>query len=182
MEPALGRADPVHGALALSDLVVGAGTTYRRRRRGASHGGDGTTRIADEPLEEGDSYTVAHLRARPDRARRCAAAPRLCRTRCIQYTAIHLPEPGETAHGRPASAGSGGDAGARSRCWGDEPYGDPRRRGARSRRSPYGDMYRLARELTAGAPTMYDAVKRDRALPEPQLHLQREPRRAPSTR
>ena len=95
-------------ALAASDLLVGAGTTYRVDGAArTSSSGDGTIRVAGDPLEEGDSYTVAPTRptrrARADARARPASA---IRGDYAQYTRIQLPSRATT----PPRAAAAGDA------------------------------------------------------------------------
>jgi protein-glutamine gamma-glutamyltransferase len=154
-----------------SDLVVGAGTTYSVRGAGVTAGTvDGTTTKLDEPLEEGQSYTVRAYAPDPS-ATQMRAAPRDYPAILTRYTSIFLPRPGATAldegtrsdavrsarpPGKPVTVGLRGDSAS----------ADPA--GTRAiESSPYRRVYGLARRLTAGAPTAYEAVKRV------ERHLQR---------
>ena len=170
-------------------LVVGRAPPIgvERRRACRRPPADGTTPASPTPLEQGDSYTVATYVPDPDRGARCAARRGDTSSSLIAYTTIDLPQPGESAlrpgrrrrvRGRPeVLVPALGRHGLR------RPGGAAAR--ARARRA-YGAHVRAgARSVTAGAPTMYDAVKAHRALPRPQLQLQREaaaPRATRSTR
>jgi transglutaminase-like putative cysteine protease len=146
-----------------SDFVIGAGTTYAVSGAGATAPtSDGTTALA-RSLEEGDSYTVRAYVPDPSAAQ-MRGAPGPYPQSVAQYTALFLPGRGQTAFGD----GGRGDA-SRSAQPPVRPLlvpfrGDPAGAGADASRrilaSPYARVYRLARQLTAGASTEYDAVKR----------------------
>src|ERR671923_814889 len=139
-----------------SQLVVGAGAIL------SVVGVDGATPIASglamppgEPLENGDSYAVRAYAPSPspDRMRETPARyPRALG----RYSTIAVPR----------TLTSGGDSPREViidevtvPLRGRNPDGG----GAAARSissSPYGGIYRLARRLTAGAPTTYDAVER----------------------
>jgi transglutaminase-like putative cysteine protease len=144
-----------------TDFVVGAGTPSQVLGAGEAVTGsaDGTVRRLDEPLERGDSYTVRSYAPDPSpermRAAKSAYPPQL-----DQYTRIGLPLRGESALpdsrryavgvNRPSvvvplRAGNPEGAIGADRLLGD---------------SAYAKTYALARRLTAGAPTVYDAVDR----------------------
>jgi hypothetical protein len=138
-----------------SQLVVGAGTIL------SVEGVDGPTPIASglamppgEPLEDGDSYTVRAYAPNPspDRMR---ATP-VDYTRALgRYSTIAVPRRLATG-GRPLAVTLDNvTVPLRGR---NPDGGGPAERLISS--SPYGGIYRLARHLTAGAPTTYDAVNR----------------------
>jgi len=142
-----------------TDFVVGTGTPYRVDGAGEAVTGsaDGTVRRLDEPLRRGDSYTVRSYAPDPS-ARRMRAATGSYPRGLSQYTRISLPRPGETARpdARPAAAT------ARQVS---VPLAGPREAVTAGLQpalasSPYAKSYGLARRLTAGAPTVYDAVDR----------------------
>jgi protein-glutamine gamma-glutamyltransferase len=110
--------------------------------------GSGATNLTAEPLNEGDEYTVTSYVPEPS-ASRLRSAPDGYAPALRNYTRIELPRrlPGDSSvfatrnvtvplRGEPAPAA-------------------PRRR---IESSIYGDVHSLARRLTAGAPTTYDAV------------------------
>lgn len=144
-----------------TDFVVGAGTPYFVAGAGEAVSGsaDGTVTRLEEPLRRGDSYAVRAYVPEPSpremRAVRGSYEPSM-----IQYTTLELPGPGETAlrssldaaqddtEGQIVSvplAGEGTRDAATDRVLAD---------------SRYARTFRLARRLTAGAPTIYDAVRR----------------------
>jgi transglutaminase-like putative cysteine protease len=148
-----------------SSLIVGAGTTYSVRGVGpAAETADGTTVKLEDPLKKGDSYTVRAYAPDPT-ATQMRGAPRGFPTNVLQYTGIFLPGGGgnpylrqrePTRRDRPSLAGRPGAIFMPSR--GEGLTGSP---GAREQllASPYARVYRLARRVTAGQPTTYDAVK-----------------------
>jgi transglutaminase-like putative cysteine protease len=129
-----------------TELLVAAGTPYIISGAGlATTASDGTTRIADRRLTDGDSYTVKTYAPNPT-PEQMRGAPGDLSKALIQYTAISLP-------GAPAEQ-------VFVPLWGDTSFGDPRAPGAALEASVYADMYGIASRITAGAPTMYDAVQR----------------------
>ncbi len=144
-----------------TDFVIGAGTPYLVTGAGEQVSGaaDGTLRRLDEPLRRGDSYTVRAYVPDPS-AREMRADSGPYAASLIQYTRVALPSPGEDA----LNTGPGTSAGSIGGRVVTVPLaGDPARpvgRSAELAESPYGQTYRLARRLTAGAPTTYDAVRR----------------------
>jgi transglutaminase-like putative cysteine protease len=130
-----------------TDLLVAAGTPYLVEGAGlVSTAGDGTTRIADRRLEEGDSYTVrAYVpNPTPTQMRR---APGELSNGLAQYTSITVPHAQTTED-------------IFVQLWGNENFGDPDAAGEVLANSTYSEMYAITRRVTAGAPTMYDAVDR----------------------
>jgi transglutaminase-like putative cysteine protease len=126
-----------------SDLVIGPGTIYQVSGAGATvSADDGTTFKLDEPLEKGDSYTVSAYAPKPN-ARQMRGAPTEFPAEVSRYTEIELPGQGAVEIPLRGDSFSGTPGAARGVA-----------------RSEYGEVYRLARRLTAGAPTLYDAVAR----------------------
>ncbi len=71
-----------------TDLLVGAGTPYLIQGAGfVSTAGDGTTRIGDGELQEGDSYTVRTYDPKPS-ARQMRGAPGGLSGALLEYTTI----------------------------------------------------------------------------------------------
>jgi protein-glutamine gamma-glutamyltransferase len=126
-----------------SNLVVGPGTIYEVRGAGATFNtDDGTTFKLDDALEKGDSYTVSAYAPKPT-ARQMRGAPSSFPVEVARYTEIDLPD-GTTVE---------------LPLRGDSFSGTPNAAGELES-SDYGEVYRLAQRLTAGAPTLYDAVAR----------------------
>ena len=150
---------------------VGAGVIAPggRRERRARPSSDGTTRlVGGRPAREGRHLLRARLRAEPDARRRWRACPRATPRNWSRYTAIQLPNPGESATRR-ARAGAiaarerrRADARRRVRAAARRA---PERTGgraptARSATRPTRRMYDAgARRSPATQPTAYDAVK-----------------------
>jgi transglutaminase-like putative cysteine protease len=141
-----------------TNLLVAAGTPYSIEGAGlVSRASDGTTRIRDKQLEEGDTYTVKTYAPDPTPAQMRRAPDGLSNS-LIAYTEISLPgvrtstlDPSEVVGGPQVLVPLWGSTGG---------FGDP---GAPRREltdSVYGDMYGIVSRITAGAPTMYDAVQR----------------------
>jgi protein-glutamine gamma-glutamyltransferase len=129
-----------------TDLLVAAGTPYVISGAGlVTTASDGTTRIADRRLEDGDSYTVKTYAPNPT-PEQMRGAPGDLSDALTQYTSISLP-------GAPAEV-------VTVPLWGDASFGDPQAPGTALEASVYADMYGIASRITQGAPTMYDAVQR----------------------
>ncbi|MEA2373665.1 MAG: protein-glutamine gamma-glutamyltransferase [Thermoleophilaceae bacterium] len=145
-----------------TDFLIGAGTTYSiDGDRSAAGSADGTIRLLDGPLGEGDSYTVVSYVPDPSAAQ-MRAAPRVYPTQFLTYTYFDLPRPDDSAlTGEPPSEHAGivtpRTIGAQlpGRTPGEDPF--TRRR---ILSSPYARTYELARRLAAGQATQYDVVKR----------------------
>ena len=121
---------------------------------------DGTMVSSGEPIEDGDAYAVVSYAPEPT-AEEMRAASGAYPEVLTRYTEVGLPvSAGETAGGTLDSV--------TVPLVGNDAAGDRAVR-ERLRSSPYGEMYRLARRLTAGEPTVYDAVRSVRA------HLQHGP-------
>ena len=145
-----------------SDLLVGAGTTY------AVNGGklvagsaDGTTRLLDGPLGEGDTYTVDAYVPDPT-AVQMRAAPRTYPTQYLSYTYFDLPRAGDSALTRgvpPEHAGN-----VTTRTVGSQFPGAPPGVAGGSQPNPAFAVCPHvppgAQRLAAGQRTPYDVVKR----------------------
>jgi transglutaminase-like putative cysteine protease len=140
-----------------TDLLVVAGIPYGVQGAGlVASASDGTTEIAD-PLKQGDSYTVSTYDPDPS-VTQMRGAPGGMSSALIQYTSIELPQPGESAL-NPADAVVLGGPKVFVPLWGGTSFGDPAAPRRALERSVYAQMYRIATRVTAGAPTMYDAVR-----------------------
>jgi len=130
-----------------SDFIVGAGTTYRVIGAGTNNiASDGTAEKLSGPLEKGDTYDV-HAYVPDPSAAQMRGAPQEYSDSMLAYTALLVPRPGRAPRSRPVYA----------RLHGQPDRNPPSVRRA-LRRSPYGRVLRLATRLTAGRPTVYDAV------------------------
>jgi transglutaminase-like putative cysteine protease len=145
-----------------TDFVVGAGTTYAVRGVGNVAGSaDGTTRALEEPLDKGDAYTVDAYAPHPT-ARQMRGAPRGYGPALSQYTEILLPRRGETAFGVPGGPSRSADRAVPRVVMPlrGAPLTGHRDAAPRLLASPYARVYELARRVTEGAPTAYDAATR----------------------
>jgi hypothetical protein len=135
---------------------------------GTSHDPDGTTQTVGQTLQRGDRYTVLSYVPRPTPAE-LRAAPRTFPAQYMRFTDFDLPAPGQSGLRLTAT-----DRSVRGRYFDSRTVG-PRAPGltlaaspAVQRRvlgSPYGPMYRLARQLAAGHRSPYDvAIAIDRYL------------------
>ncbi len=126
-----------------SDLVVGPGTIYEVGGAGATvTAEDGTTFNLDQPLEKGDSYTVASYAPKPTAAQ-MRGAPAGYPAELGHYTELDLPDGNQVAVPMRGESFSGTPGATRA-----------------IEHSPYARVYALARRITAGAPTPYEAVAR----------------------
>jgi protein-glutamine gamma-glutamyltransferase len=133
-----------------SPLVIGAGTVVAvSGLYGVTPTSSGLILPPDDPLSDGDSYTVRAYVPDPT-AEQMAAAPPRYPAALAQYTRIELPQQGSVTvplwggERPPAAAADVATA-----------------RAAASRTlsgSPYAGMYGLAHRLTGGKPTTYGAV------------------------
>ncbi|HYI36739.1 MAG TPA: transglutaminaseTgpA domain-containing protein [Thermoleophilaceae bacterium] len=145
-----------------TDFVIGTGTPYRVLGAGEAVSGsaDGTLRRLTEPLRRGDTYTVRAYAPTPD-ADQMRAAPARYEPELTQYTDVVLPRRGENALDTRNEPGS---TAARDRIevpLRSDDAEQPASPGpARFAGSPYARTERLARSLTEGTPTVYDAVRR----------------------
>jgi protein-glutamine gamma-glutamyltransferase len=179
-----------------SSLVIGAGITFAVQGVDAAISVDGTSRLRDGALEEGDTYSVSAYVPDPTPAQ-LAGAPSGYPFELRQYTEVALPGTGrggtsetglpnglpnpravvqvplrdEPTYGspRPGEPAVGTSLGERA-------FGTPRAE-RRLLASGYGRMYRLARRLTDGTPTAYDAVRAvERHLKTGYRYFERVPR------
>jgi hypothetical protein len=111
---------------------------------------DGTVLAGEEPLTSGDEYSIAAYSPQP--------SPNRMRHAPESYPESLLD--GSTLVGLPTEVPSVGPSGFGSAPAIELPLWDEPRDGTEAaiRRSVYGEMYSLARNLTRDAPTAYDAV------------------------
>ena len=147
-----------------TDLIVGAGVTYMVdgvERRSSS--GDGTM-VAREPLRKGDSYEIGAYAPDPSAAQ-MRGAPDGFPGSLAHYTQVSLPAPGESAldddphASRPTLAAKLTNRPLASVPLRDSGYEDSGLSARQLRSSPYAGVYDLARRLTDGQRSSYDAVK-----------------------
>jgi transglutaminase-like putative cysteine protease len=142
-----------------SPVVVGAGTIFRvDSGKVTTDESDGTIRVLDAALSEGDTYAVDAYVPDPT-AGEMRAAPRRFPGHLLGYTSVQLPRPGDSAkHPRSASESAFSITG---RTVTSPAPGSPLTASAERHvlASPYAETYRLARRLAAGEPTIYDTVK-----------------------
>ncbi len=141
-----------------TDFVIGAGTPYLVTGAGAAVSGsaDGTLRKLDQPLERGDDYRVRAYVPDPS-AREMRRAEDPVDGDLLQYTRLLLPLEGEDAIRNGPGAGSPPASSVSVPLFGSG-VADPDVESELAD-SEYAGAYRLARRLTAGAQTEYDAVK-----------------------
>jgi protein-glutamine gamma-glutamyltransferase len=157
-----------------TSLLVAAGTPYLIEGAGlVSRASDGTARIADRQLKDGDSYTVKTYSPNPT-PRQMRAAPDGLSNSLSQYTAIELPA------SRPSTLDPAETLGNELivPLWGDSSFGDPDAPRRALEASVYGDMYGIASRITADAPTMYDAVRGVERYLNRNFNYSEKPRRA----
>jgi transglutaminase-like putative cysteine protease len=150
-----------------TQFVIGAGVILKADGVPSITAGDGTTRmLAGNRLEEGDAYSVRFYAPNPTKDQ-MRGVPRGYAENRVRYTAIRLPDAGESALDPPVGAGFvQGEEAARL---GRDPVFVPLRGNGPSglgpfadrqlRSSPYAAMYEQALELTRDSRTSYDAVK-----------------------
>jgi len=130
-----------------SDLVVGAGTTLVVDDAGRTLASpDGTLTHLGEPLERGERYSIVSYAPRPTPAQLERAPAPESERRFAASTLLSLPPDSISEPLAPAIS---------MPLWGER---DPEVN-ALLEASPYAGTYRLARRLTAGADTPYDAVR-----------------------
>ena len=125
-----------------SEVAIGAGTTLAVRKLSGFPSSDATWELG-RTLRRGDSYSVLAYTPEPSPAA-MRAAPAAFPAETGRYTAFSLP----------SSAGSG---------YVQPPFWRREQGGVLARQlagSPYEATYALAREVTAGAATPYDAARR----------------------
>ena len=148
-----------------SPFVVGAGVVLDVDGvRAQPPSSDGTTRLrAGRRLEEGQTYSVRAYAPNPTKEQ-MQGAPEGYQRDMVRYTAVQLPNPGESATQPFALDNPQRAALRRDTIYvplrGNPPDADlgPRADGA-FRDSPYAPMYERALDLTRDQPTAYDAVK-----------------------
>jgi protein-glutamine gamma-glutamyltransferase len=167
-----------------SELVVGAGTTYEVDDVRVEYNVDGTTRLAGEPLDEGDTYTVHFYAPDPNRNQMQRSSEDGFPSYYQRYTRVFLPGPGDSAI---TGTGLQGDA-ARTQALETREvvtvplYNDPDYDGGIADRelkaSRYNAVYDLALDWTADADSAYDAVKAiETRLQEEYAYAERVPTR-----
>jgi protein-glutamine gamma-glutamyltransferase len=147
-------------------FVVGAGVVLRVDGVPARTAGDGTARLlGGNRLEEGDTYSVRAYIPNPTRAQ-MQNAPRGYAEDKIRYTAIQLPNSGDSAIDElsdPTLADQEQAARLRRTVFvplmEDPTSGNGPEAGALLRDSVYAPMYNQALALTQNQPSAYDAVK-----------------------
>jgi transglutaminase-like putative cysteine protease len=145
-----------------SDLIVGPGTIYEVSGAGSTVTvDDGTTLKLDAALEKGNSYTVSAYAPKPTAAQ-MRGAPAGYTFDMSRYTTLSLPNTPEME--MPLRG---------------QPFSGTNRATSTVAHSAYAGVYRLARRITAGAPTAYDAVARvERYLQRHDSYDERPPRRS----
>ena len=147
-----------------SEFVVGAGVVLDVDGVQARYSSDGTTRLPEgERLEEGDAYSVRAYAPNPTKEQMQGVHPGYD-TNLVRYTALQLPNPGDSAIDDAAAPAFVQPGAARDTVFvplrGSDPSAAGRLADRSIRSSPYLPMYQQALELTDNAPTAYDAVKR----------------------
>jgi transglutaminase-like putative cysteine protease len=131
-----------------SGILVAPGALLRVDGLDGVVPGSGATSLTAEPLNEGDEYTVTSYVPEPS-ASRLRSAPDGYTTALRNYTRLELPRP------LPGDSSVFATRNVTVPLRGEPAPAAPRRR---VESSVYGDAHALARRLTAGAPTTYDAV------------------------
>jgi protein-glutamine gamma-glutamyltransferase len=146
-----------------SDLIIGAGSTYRVIGAGTNEiASDGTAVKLTDPLEKGDSYTVQAYVPTPT-ADQMRGAPQEYTDVMRNYTAVFVPRPGDgtlpggTPRFQRGRSSTRPEGALFAPLRGAQAAGSPRAR-QQLLSSPYARVYRLARRLTDGQPTVYDAA------------------------
>ncbi|MEA2457575.1 MAG: protein-glutamine gamma-glutamyltransferase [Thermoleophilaceae bacterium] len=144
-----------------TSLVVGAGTTFSvNSDKVSADEPDGTVRVLDPPIEQGDTYSVDSYVPDPT-AGQMRAAPSLYPQRLISYTAFDLPAPNASGLNRDGPSAADTSRAASDRTVAPVIAGEQLQPQDVKRvlESPYARTYDLARRLAAGRPTTYDTVK-----------------------
>jgi transglutaminase-like putative cysteine protease len=157
--PALGsrewleRAEVTVGALR-SEFVIAPGTPMALGDlTDATSTPDGTTLTQEEPLSEGDSYTVTSYVPDPSEEELRAADDSFSAA-LAPYTEVAVPGPPTVENAGPSVLRPAQTVQLPLRG-----YGDPSPATEQTlTSSPYAGVYDLARDLTAGQPTTFDAV------------------------
>lgn len=148
-----------------SEVVVGAGSILSLKGvAGAQLSRDGTLSLLGEPLRSGDEYSLTSYYPRPTSGDLRQAPANYPRKRFEGSTLIGLPA--RTTVVRPTSSTAGAEVEVVSLFAPAAPVAMPlwgQKRDPRLERklesSPYGEIHRLARELTADAANPYEAVQ-----------------------
>jgi transglutaminase-like putative cysteine protease len=146
-----------------TQFVVGTGWVWDVDGVRAVLSPDGTTRLPEgERLEEGDAYSVSAYAPNPTREQMEGVLDRYSMD-VAPYTAIQLPNPGDSAIDEATGPAFVRPADDRETVFvplrGNGPSDDGLLADRRIRSSPYLPMYEQARELTDDAQTAYEAVK-----------------------
>ena len=134
-----------------SGLVIGTGTPLAiQGSEFALPTVDGTVIAGQEALERGDSYSIEAYAPQPSPRRMRSAPQAYPGAGFADATLVGLPafEPDGTSGFAPGAS-------VRVPAWGEAPGSA----GDAILASAYSDVYQLAADLTAGAPTVYDAVR-----------------------
>jgi transglutaminase-like putative cysteine protease len=146
-----------------SQLVVGAGTALGvRGLEGVTQIQGGLAMPSDQSLVTGDSYTVRAYIPDPSTTQMRTSPPRYPGA-LAPYTQILLPRPRVFGSNRHASRSRGSAAASGPLVQLAVPFWGTRESAMAGRalsQSAYGGVYRLARRVTAGARTPFDAVQR----------------------
>jgi protein-glutamine gamma-glutamyltransferase len=141
-------------------VVVGVGTTFDvESGKVTADESDGTIKVLDSPLEDGDTYTVDSYVPDPS-ATRMRNAPQGFPLHLLDYTAFDLPREGDSGL-RGASAADQAAPPSSPRTL-QPPFPGQGLSADEEQRvldSPYAKTYDLARRLAVGQPTTYDTVK-----------------------
>ena len=152
-----------------SELVIGAGSILAASGlTGAQLSRDGTLSLLEEPLRNGDEYSVTSYYPQPSSTDLRQAPRNYPKKRFQGATLIGLPARTEVVR-EVGPAGSGGagpvvevvsgfapGAPIAMPLWGQK---RDRRLEAQLEASPYGEIHRLARELTADAESPFEAIQ-----------------------
>jgi protein-glutamine gamma-glutamyltransferase len=138
-----------------SEFVISPGTPQAiEGLDGARSSPDGTTITGSKPLSEGDTYSVTALVPNPSDAQmRAAEGPYTAQL--ASYTQVAIPGPPTIENAGPSVLRPAESVQVPLRGFGPPSAGYRRALEA----SPYAGVYRLARDLVAGQPTTFDAVR-----------------------
>jgi protein-glutamine gamma-glutamyltransferase len=142
-----------------SGLAIGAGIPQPETIQGlddVTASSDGTLSVDEEPLQSGDEYSIVAYSPQPSERRLRRAPASYPEERFGQTTLVGLPATiGEAAGGPPPVPAFSPARAQAMPLWGTS----DREAQAALLASPYADTYRLARRLTADAPSPYGAVR-----------------------
>ncbi|TML95885.1 MAG: transglutaminase domain-containing protein, partial [Actinobacteria bacterium] len=166
--------------LTSEELPSEQGTTVGVNYDGSlRHDGDGTTRTVGTNLHRGATYTVMSYVPNPTPAQ-LRMAPRAFPAIYLRYTDFDLPAPGQSGLRLAATNPPQARRFSTDRTVGSQAPGLPPARDAQRRilASPYGPMYRLARQLAGRSHSSYDvALAIERYLKENAIYMERIPLR-----